>query len=112
VVRWVKVVASLIVAIFIVYLLASSTGTMKKEKQEQVRLIQVDPHDLRAMSRWARRRCSGWTVEQVAAVGEVEPTMDSVLDYLSEGYPSPAAHVVRRVCEQELRRAGEQGDVS
>lgn len=70
-----------------------------------VRDGEVETGDLQAMSRWARRMCRGWTVEQMATAAGVEPTMESVLAELSDGFPAPAKRVVRKVCEYELKRA-------
>lgn len=99
------VLVALIAAVFVVYISVAGGGaSMNKRESREVRLAEVDTDNLQAMSRWARRMCRGWTVEQMATAAGVEPTMESVLAELSEGFPAPASRVVRKVCEYELTR--------
>ncbi len=94
----------LIATVLVVYLAVSGDDAPMNAGQRriEVRSVEVDTNDLQAMSRWARGACRGWTVEKMAAAAGVEPTMEAVLEHVSEGFPAPASRVVKKVCEYEL----------
>jgi hypothetical protein len=84
-------------------------GSVKKEVSSapmkgELRLSEVDQTDAVAMARWAHGFCRAQTVEHLAEIYGVEPTMSAVVGRLSQHLPKEVQSVVARACEAELKK--------
>lgn len=73
--------------------------------EERTELVNVNVEDPTAMARWAHGFCRGQSVEHLASLYGVEPSMDAVLAKLGRYLPEEARQIVAKACEEELRRS-------
>lgn len=59
---------------------------------------------------WAERTCKGWTLAALARSLNVEPSIDAVVAFLSNGFPRQARAIVQEVCTRELSRPDRSTD--
>ena len=70
----------------------------------QLGLVEVNVKDSATMAKWAHGMCRGQTVEHLAAVYGVEPTMNAVVEELGRHLPKEVQPIVARACESELKK--------
>lgn len=103
-----RLVIAGLAAALVVVLMASLPMAADSSRQEasgqKFEFAEVKPQDTAALRDWARGWCRGWSVASLAAALKVEPTMEAVVDYLSEGLTGDARRAVVETCQRELSR--------
>lgn len=72
--------------------------------EQCTKIINVDVNDPAAMTRWAHGMCRNQSVEHLASVYNVEPTLTAVVAEISRYFPDKTRQVVVKACEAELSK--------
>jgi hypothetical protein len=79
-----------------------------KEGAGEVRAAKVtvaDRDDVSSLEAWARAICKGTTVEYLASMYGIEPTIEAVSARVGRLLPREASEAVARVCREELLKS-------
>jgi hypothetical protein len=97
----------LLAVLVIGVLFVASEAPHKKVREasmEESKLVGVDTKNPKAMARWAHGTCRGQTIEHLASLYGVEPTLSAVAQRLSQHFPDEVRPIVARACEVELKK--------
>lgn len=78
------------------------------QTQRTTSFISYSPGDVRGLEEWARLRCRGNSVDQLAVAHGVEARLEVVVRFLARGLAGDSRTAVERVCKEELSRASDR----
>lgn len=102
--RWLSVLAAIgLLGVVFCGRIAMAEERHGESSAARYEFVEVKPDDIDSLRSWAEGRCRGWTLDRMASMLGVEPTMAAVVAALTVGLDGDGERVVAETCERELR---------